>query len=93
MGYEWLLSAAMNLNGGLTTDEVLRALADAPRRWVQAVFTKNGAPGLSVWTRTPAGTPILVVLRPLGGFDHQIVYAAPMTPDQVTAFEEWEANQ
>ncbi|MEV6772108.1 hypothetical protein AB0N05_26120 [Nocardia sp. NPDC051030] len=92
MGYEWL-SSATNLSGGLTAEAVLGALSDSRRRWVQAVSTKTGAPGLAVWTRTWDDMPILVVLRPLGGFDHQIVHAAPMTADQVTAFEEWEANQ
>ncbi|MGW4126071.1 hypothetical protein [Nocardia sp. NPDC004711] len=92
MGYEWLPSAISRLQG-LGTDEVIAALLDARRRWVQRVETKNGACGLAVWTRTPAGTPILVVVRPLEGFDHQISYVAVMTPQQQVAFEEWENNQ
>ncbi|WP_280478897.1 hypothetical protein [Nocardia asiatica] len=92
MGYEWLPSAISRLQG-LGTDEVIAALLDARRRWVQRVETKSGAHGLAVWTRTPAGAPILVVLRPLEGWDHQITYAAPMTPQQQAAFEEWENNQ
>ncbi|MEU6191485.1 hypothetical protein [Nocardia sp. NPDC047038] len=92
MGYEWLPSAISRLQG-LGTDEVIAALLDARRRWVQRVEAKSGARGLAVWTRTPAGTPILVVLRPLGNFDHQITFAAPMTPQQVAAFEEWENNR
>ncbi|MEV0297099.1 hypothetical protein [Nocardia sp. NPDC050710] len=89
MGYEWLPSAINGLRG-LGTEEVIAALLDARKRWVQRVETKSGASGLAVWTRTPAGTPILVVLRPFGGFDHQVTYVAEMTPTQRAAYEEWE---
>jgi hypothetical protein len=48
---------------------------------------------LTIWGRTKAGRPLIVVLRPLGGFDYQILTALPMTVDQVAEFEAWEESR
>lgn len=77
---------------GVTAADVIAALLDGEQRWVQRV-TVNGVDALVVCARTPAGVPIAVLLRPLGGFDHQIVAVQPLPSDQLAAFEEWERNR
>ncbi|MET7394412.1 hypothetical protein KZZ52_59170 [Dactylosporangium sp. AC04546] len=89
MPYRWWPATLAALIG-IEPWEALQALnADLrlPRSGVAL-----GLPVLSVWARTEAGRPLIVVLRHEGGLDWLIVGALDMTPDQLAEFEGWEAS-
>jgi hypothetical protein len=90
VGYEWLPVALRALRG-ITRYEVLQALGARRRRPVPA--RAAGVTVLTVWARTAAGRPLIVVVRPAGGFDWQILGAREMTEKQLMEFERWEAGQ
>lgn len=69
--------------------EVNQALA-AARRWPRPAHDPHGNTYVTVFARTLAGRPIIVVLRAAGGHDHTIVAARAQTPDEITQFEQWE---
>lgn len=48
---------------------------------------------MTIWGRTNAARPLIVVIRPMGGFDWQIITARPMTDAQLAEFEAWEATR
>ena len=76
--------------------EVIEVLYSA-RRWPRPARTHEGLQVLTVWGRTDAGRPLVVVLRHLSQTDEtnswQIVLAAPMGPRQLEEFTAWEAQQ
>ena len=48
---------------------------------------------LTIWGRTEAGRPLMVVIRRAGDFDWVIVGARAMDEKQLAQFEQWEAGQ
>jgi hypothetical protein len=87
--YTWLQIALDRLRG-IEPSEVLQALRATHRRPVAA--SHAGIRVLTVWARTDAGRPLIVVLRPVGGFDYEIIGASAMTDDQAHEFTQWEAH-
>nr|BFE64483.1 hypothetical protein GCM10020063_090090 [Dactylosporangium thailandense] len=90
MPYRWWPATLAALSG-IDPLEALEAL-NADRRLPRA-GEALGLPVLSVWARTKAGRPLIVVLRHEGGLEWLIVGALDMTPAQRAEFEEWEADQ
>ncbi|MGV9336667.1 hypothetical protein [Nocardia sp. NPDC003726] len=94
MAYEWWYGIVTVLAmAGIERFEVIEALyADHrwPRRGVDPV---TGVSALTIWARTDSGRPLIVTLRLLDGFDHQIVAAQQMTPDQLQEFSKWEKTR
>jgi hypothetical protein len=89
MGYDWLPKALEALRG-VQPSEVMQALGAARRLPVPG--SAGGISVLSVWARTHAGRPIIVVLRHADGVDWLILGAREMDPDQRARFEQWEAQ-
>ncbi|GAA3281001.1 hypothetical protein GCM10020218_034220 [Dactylosporangium vinaceum] len=89
MPYRWWPATLAALNG-IDPLEALQAL-NADRRLPRAGVALD-LPVLSVWARTEAGRPLIVVLRHEGGLEWLIVGALDMTPAQVAEFEAWEAS-
>ncbi|MGY5209998.1 hypothetical protein [Nocardia gipuzkoensis] len=94
MAYEWWYGIVTVLAmAGIERHEVIEALyADHrwPRRGVDPVTELSA---LTIWARTDSGRPLIVTLRLLDGFDHQIVAAQQMTPDQLQEFSKWEKTR
>ncbi|WP_369634507.1 hypothetical protein [Nocardia sp. JMUB6875] len=94
MSYEWWYGAfAVLAMAGIERHEVLEIVYGQqrwPRRGVDPV---TGLRVLSIWARTDGGRPLIVTLRPLGGFDYQIVAAHQMTSDQLEEFRQWEQTR
>lgn len=90
MGYEWL-AVALDALRGIEPSEVVQALAAPLRRPVPAEAA--GVPVLTVWARTRAGRPLVVVVRRVGDFDWVIVGAREMNQKQLAEFEQWEAGR
>ncbi|WP_433212058.1 hypothetical protein ACQP00_51730 [Dactylosporangium sp. CS-047395] len=89
MPYRWWPATLAALNG-IEPAEALQAL-NADRRLPRSGVAL-GLPVLSVWARTAAGRPLIVVLRHEGGLEWLIVGALDMTPAQRAEFEGWEAS-
>ena len=89
MPYRWWPATLAALNG-VEPLEALEAL-NADRRLPRA-GAALGLQILSVWARTKAGRPLIVVLRHEGGRDWLIVGAVGMSADQLAEFEAWEAT-
>ncbi|RZU48847.1 hypothetical protein EV385_0576 [Krasilnikovia cinnamomea] len=53
----------------------------------------HGVVLLSIWGRTQAGRLLIVTVRPVGGFDSQIVGARDLTSDEREEFESWENSR
>ena len=70
---------------------MVQALGAPRRRPVPAEAA--GVVVLTVWARTAAGRPLIVVVRPAGGFDWVIVGARAMDEKQLREFEQWEAGR
>ncbi|MFI6959656.1 hypothetical protein ACIBJI_40095 [Nocardia sp. NPDC050408] len=94
MSYQWWYGVFTVLAmAGVGRHEVIEALY-AERRWPRrAVDPVTGLSALTIWARTDEGRPLIVTLRPLDGFDHQIVAAQPMTPEQLEEFSKWEKTR
>jgi hypothetical protein len=90
VSYEWL-AVALEALRGIEPYEVMQALAASRRRPVLAEAA--GVVVLTVWAKTAAGRPLIVVVRPAGGFDWVIVGAREMDEEQLTEFEQWEAGR
>jgi hypothetical protein len=92
VGFEWLDEALDRLRG-IQPYEVLQGLSST-RRWPRAGHLDAlGLAVLIVWCRTNAGRPLIVVTRPVRGWDYQILGAREMTADEVKQFEKWEADR
>ena len=89
MPYRWWPATLAALNG-IEPLEALEAL-NADRRLPRAGVAL-GFEVLSVWARTRAGRPLIVVLRHEGGMEWLIVGAIDMSAGQVAEFEAWEAT-
>ncbi len=74
---------------GIEEYEVWQALEARRRRPAQAA----GVAVLSMWARTAAGRPLIVVVRRANAFEWQILGAREMTEKQLTEFEQWEAGR
>lgn len=92
--YEWWFGASTVLAmAGVERHEVIEVLY-ADRRWPRrAVDPVTGLAALTIWARTDDGRPLIVTLRPRDHFDHQIVAARQMTPEQLEEFVEWEKTR
>jgi hypothetical protein len=90
VGYEWL-SNALDALRDIEPQEVTQVLG-ARRRWPVPGYA-DGVKLLSVWGRTNAGRPLIVILHHAGGLDWEIVGAAQMNADQLARFREWEATK
>ncbi len=92
--YEWWFGAFTVLAmAGIERHEVIEVLY-ADRRWPRrAVDPVTGLTALTIWARTGDGRPLIVTLRPRDHFEHQIVAARQMTPEQLEEFVAWEKTQ
>jgi hypothetical protein len=90
VGYEWLPQGLDALRG-IEPSEVMQALG-ASRRWPVPASGSSGVPVLSVWARTDANRPLIVVLRSAGGLDWLIIGAREMNADEQKTFKQWEVQ-
>ena len=89
MPYEWLLPAfGVLAKRGIEPYEVLQVLYSIRRRPV-LVRHPRGMMLLSIWGSTRAGRALVVMVRPAGGFDHQILGAREMTDDERREYDQW----
>ncbi|NKY87945.1 hypothetical protein [Nocardia veterana] len=81
--------------------EVMEVLYSS-RRWARPARTREGLPVTTVWGRTEAGRPLVVMLRPLPSPPRvpaaatdtwEILMAAQMRPHQLEEYTAWEANR
>ncbi|WP_309241284.1 hypothetical protein [Nocardia sp. BSTN01] len=76
--------------------EVMEVLYSS-RRWPRPACTPEGLPVTTVWGRTDAGRPLVVMLRmrpsPESAGTWEIVMAAQMRPQQLEEYTAWEANR
>jgi hypothetical protein len=91
VGYEWL-DIGLRLLVGVEPFEVMQVIYSKIRRPVPG-FGPDGQRALTIWGRTNAGKPIIVMIRPLGGFDWQIITARLMTDAQLAEYEAWEETR
>jgi hypothetical protein len=91
MGYHWLPGLLAILRG-IEPHEILQAL-EATDRWPRAATGSDGQPYLTIWARTVAGRPIMVVTKADGQLDWTIIGAQPLTPGQAAEFAAWEASR
>jgi hypothetical protein len=93
MPYEWLPTTfTVLIARGIEPYEVLQVLYGV-RRCPVPVHDSHGLMLLNVWGRTKAGRPLVVTVRPAGGFDAEIVGARDMADDERKEFESWESSQ
>lgn len=95
MEYEWHASSEPLLQHfQIATWEVMEVLF-SPRRWPRPATTRQGLPVLTVWGRTDAGRPLVVVLRQPRSYPEcwQILMASPMGTHQLAEFTAWEATR
>jgi hypothetical protein len=84
---------AVLVMAGIERHEVIEVLY-ADRRWPRrGIDPVTGLSALTIWGRTDSGRPLIVTIRHLDGFDHQIVAAHQMTPDQLNEFSKWEKTR
>jgi len=91
MGYHWL-PGLMAILRGIEPHEILQAL-DATVRWPRPAAGSDGGPYLTIWARTNAGRPIMVVTKPDGPLEWVIIGAQPLTAEQTAEFAAWEASR
>ncbi|MGH3655476.1 MAG: hypothetical protein ACRDUA_02355 [Micromonosporaceae bacterium] len=89
MGYEWLARALEALHG-VEPYEVVQALG-ARRRWPVPAMSGE-VKVLSIWSRTQAGRPLIVVVRPGHGLDWTILGARGMNSTELARFQRWEGQ-
>jgi hypothetical protein len=70
----------------------MQVLAAHHRRVVRA-YSLEGAAFRSVWGRTVTGRPLIVVVRPSGGFNAKIIGAREMDAKEKEVFEAWENSR
>lgn len=91
MPYRWL-PIALETMRGIEAYEVHQALA-SPLRWPRLAYGDVGGPMLTIWARTNAGRGLIVLIRPDGPGDWDIVGARAMRTDEAEAFDKWEATR
>ena len=91
MGYEWLPAVLAALRD-VEPYEVMQALR-AQHRWPRPVIGPGDIALLTIWARTTAGRPLIVVTRRVDRFDSLIVAAREMNPAEAAEFERWEASR
>jgi hypothetical protein len=89
VGYEWLAEALAALRD-VEQYEVLQVLGAARR--MPSAAESAGVRFLTISARTPAGRPLIVAIRLLGGLDQQIIGARAMTRQELDRFEAWEKS-
>ncbi len=78
MPYHWWTPLFDSLAAlGIEPHEVVQVLRYAYRLPVPA--STDLGPALTIWGRTRNGRGLVVLVRPLGGFDHQIIGVREMT--------------
>lgn len=90
VGFEWLVTTLAALRG-IEPYEVTQALA-AQRRWPRPATGPQGLAVVTVWARTVAGRPLIVVVRQADGHNWWILGARDMSPAETREYEEWEAR-
>lgn len=90
VGFEWLVATLAGLRG-IEPYEVAQALA-AQRRWPRPATGPGGLAVVTVWARTAAGRPLIVVVRHADGHNWWILGARDMNPTEIGEYEEWEAR-
>jgi hypothetical protein len=85
---DWALSALQ----GIEPHEVMQALY-AQHRWPRPMVGLGGLEVVTIWARTNAARPLIVVLLPLGGLDWQIVGARDLRSQELAELIEWEAKR
>ena len=91
MGYTWL-PGLLAVLVDVEPYEVMQVLTGTGRRWPRRVTGPHGVPLLAVLGRSAAGRGLLVYVRHADGLDWTIVGARPMTPGELSEYEEWEAQ-
>jgi hypothetical protein len=93
VGYEWLDAGLRSLRD-LEPYEVMQVIFSERRRPIPAT-NPDGRRVLTIWGRTAAGRPVIVMIRPLPGsqWDWQILGADAMTKEQIALHEAWEATR
>lgn len=94
MPYEWLPTAfAVLVLAGVEPYEVMQALYGSNRRPVAVVDPETGLRLIAIYGRTKAGRPLVVTVRPAGGFTTWIVGAQEMTDEEREGYERWENSR
>ena len=91
MGYPGLPGRRAILRG-IEPHEILQAL-EATVRWPRPATGSDGQPYLTIWARTHAGRPIMVVTKADGRLEWTIIGAQPLTPEQTAEYAAWEASR
>jgi hypothetical protein len=89
MPFRWL-PIALETMRDIEPFEVHQALASSVR-WPRQAYTDAGLPVLTIWSRTKAGRGLIIVVRPVGPLEWEIVGVRAMRRDESLTFEEWEA--
>ncbi|MFI1237696.1 hypothetical protein [Nocardia salmonicida] len=89
MGFEWPDWAIAHLIG-IEPSEVRQVLA-ASRRWPRPAFDGQ-VTVLTVWGRTTAGRPLIVVMRQREDWTWVIIGARAMRAEELAQFEQWESE-
>jgi hypothetical protein len=93
VGYEWDAWFLGQLTG-IEPGEVMQALLDARPRWPQAMRGQGGLLYRTVWCRTRAGRPIVVVLADADvPLDKIIRGVRDMDAQEQAIFAAWEASR
>lgn len=82
----------LGLLRGVEPYEVMQALR-ADHRWPPPAVGPDHVLLLTIWARTRAGRPLIVVTRPIDTFDSWIVAAREMYPAEAAEFKRWEATR
>lgn len=91
VGYEWL-PGVMAVLRGVEPYEVMQALM-ARQRWPRPVIGPGGVALVTVWARTRAGRPLIIVIRRSAGFDWWIVGSREMNAAEAAEYKRWEGEQ
>jgi hypothetical protein len=83
---DWLLASSIE------PGEVLSVLQGARRRWPRPTYAPGIGRLVTIWGVTPTGRGLIIVTRPLGGFDQEIVAARVMTAAELREFHAWEES-
>ena len=67
-------------------------MLSSQRRWPHPAVGPDGHPVLTIWGRTQAGRPLVVVTRRLSRLDWQIIGARELTTQEKAGFEAWEGT-
>jgi hypothetical protein len=90
VGFEWL-EAGLEALRGIEPYEVVQVLS-SKRRWPRPATGPDGHPVLTIWGRTEAGRPLVVVTRQLSQWDWQIIGARTLTAQETADFEAWDGT-